>query len=113
MNDDATQQRMHRIPLALQSVFLRSNRGEDVQKAPPERMGNRVFLRNIFFRRPTSIVGPKKKGYNSSKDHVLTKGARRNAKSQKYCKASSSTTNDDHETIEVRRVVISVPHVNN
>lgn len=34
---------MSRIPLALQAVFLASNRGQEVHKPPPGRLGDRVF----------------------------------------------------------------------
>ena len=35
-----------RIPISLQAVFLSSSRGNDVYVAPPEKAGNRTFLRN-------------------------------------------------------------------
>ena len=105
--------RMQRIPLPLQSVILRSNRGENVRRAPPENMGSRTFLQNIFYRRPTSVVEPRKKVYDSSKDKVLTKGARKTAKLETQATselttttASSTTVNDDKETIEVRELAI-------
>lgn len=79
MSDGSEQwapKRMQRIPTPLQTVFLRSNRGEVVNKAPPERMGDRVFFQNFFFRRSTNYPEHKKKVYNRSKDTVLTNGAK-------------------------------------
>jgi hypothetical protein len=38
-----------RIPISLQAVFLNSNRGNDVYVAPPEKAGNRTFLRSWRF----------------------------------------------------------------
>ena len=47
-------QRGNRIPLALQNIFLASNRGETVDKPPPNRLANRWFrgLANILRRKP-------------------------------------------------------------
>lgn len=102
--------RMHRIPVALQSVFLRSNRGVNVSKAPPERLASRTFLQNIFYRRPTSIVERRTKVYDSSKDKVVSKGARKTAKLESQTTTdsttttTSSTTTQGKEAVEVRRV---------
>ena len=38
-----------RIPLALQAVFLASNRGKDVNKPPPEKAASKTFTRNWMF----------------------------------------------------------------
>ncbi|KAL7580370.1 hypothetical protein ACA910_004397 [Epithemia clementina (nom. ined.)] len=71
-----TPTRMQRIPTSLQTVFLRSNRGEEVNKAPPERMGQRTFFQNIFFRRASNAQDQKKKVYDATKDKVLAKSTK-------------------------------------
>jgi hypothetical protein len=40
-----------RIPATLQSVFLASNRGNEVHKPPPDNVAYKVFFRNWFFQR--------------------------------------------------------------
>jgi len=39
-----------RIPLALQAVFLASNRGKEVDKPPPEKLAARTFFRSVLRR---------------------------------------------------------------
>ena len=46
-----TTNRAARIPTTLQSVFLASNRGNEVHKPPPENVAFKVFFRNWFFQR--------------------------------------------------------------
>lgn len=63
-------QRQGRIPLALQAVFLASNRGKEVNKPPPNRVCNKVFKNNWFFQR-MSCSGKKvkeKKNEDSSEE---------------------------------------------
>jgi hypothetical protein len=52
------QQKPSRIPLALQVIFLHSNRGYRVDKPPPERQASKIFRRGLFFKKP---VDPKSK----------------------------------------------------
>lgn len=49
-----------RIPVALQAVFLASNRGEEVHKPPPGRVANGIFRRLLFARRGGGGVGKHK-----------------------------------------------------
>ena len=42
-----------RVPCTLQAVFLASNRGCDVKRAPPNRVGSRIF-RTWFTKRSNS-----------------------------------------------------------
>ena len=53
-----------RIPLALQAVFLASNRGKDVVKPPPSKMAHKTFFRSWIFQG----FGRKRKG-KKSKDN--------------------------------------------
>jgi actin-related protein len=46
------QQKLSRIPLPLQVIFLHSNRGFKVDKPPPERLASKVFRRGLFFKKP-------------------------------------------------------------
>lgn len=46
-----TTNRQGRIPATLQSVFLASNRGNDVSKPPPDKSASKTFFRNFFFQR--------------------------------------------------------------
>ena len=50
-----------RIPLALQAVFLASNRGKNVDKPPPEKAAHRTYFRNWMFKG----LGKKKKEKSS------------------------------------------------
>ena len=38
-----------RIPLVLQAVFLASNRGKEVTKAPPDKVASKTYTRNWMF----------------------------------------------------------------
>jgi hypothetical protein len=53
----STKLRKSRIPLALQAVFLASNRGHDVHEPPPAQTANRSFGR--FWKRRGAMTGPK------------------------------------------------------
>ena len=97
-----TPSRMQRIPTPLQTVFLRSNRGETVNKAPPQRMGHRTFFRNIFFRRPSNVADQKKKVYDRSKDKVLTKSAKVNAVQNAQADALSTGKPEKSSTTKTR-----------
>mmetsp|Transcript_11422 Transcript_11422/g.31543 ORF Transcript_11422/g.31543 Transcript_11422/m.31543 type:complete len:442 (+) Transcript_11422:219-1544(+) len=48
---ESTQTTRHRIPLALQAVFLASNRGREIHKPPTNGDANKVFVRNWLFQR--------------------------------------------------------------
>lgn len=65
-------QRIERIPLLLQSVFIKSNRGAEVNKPPPELLANKNYTNNWVFRRTDRAVRNGKKHYEKSKDKVLT-----------------------------------------
>jgi hypothetical protein len=43
-----------RIPVALQMIFLHSNRGFNVDQPPPERVASRVFPRRFFTKKQSS-----------------------------------------------------------
>lgn len=47
--------RAGRIPTSLQAVFIASQRGKDVSRAPPESMACRVFFRNWRYQRSSSV----------------------------------------------------------
>jgi hypothetical protein len=47
----ANTNKQSRIPATLQSVFLASNRGNEVHKPPPDNVAYKVFFRNWFFQR--------------------------------------------------------------
>ena len=49
-SDQMSFQKNGRVPSALQAVFLASNRGCEVKRAPPNRVGSRIF-RTIFSKR--------------------------------------------------------------
>lgn len=51
-----------RIPLALQAVFIASNRGKDVDKPPPEKAAHRTYFRSWVFK---GLGKMKKKAKNS------------------------------------------------
>lgn len=53
-----------RIPLGLQAVFIASNRGEEVHKAPPEKQANKTYIRSWIF------GGGRSKKRNSSKSNT-------------------------------------------
>lgn len=44
-------QKSSRIPLALQAVFLASNRGNEVHQPPPDKSASKVFFGNWLFQR--------------------------------------------------------------
>ena len=44
-------QKSSRIPLALQAVFLASNRGKEVHQPPPDKSASKVFFGNWLFQR--------------------------------------------------------------
>mmetsp|Transcript_29979 Transcript_29979/g.69914 ORF Transcript_29979/g.69914 Transcript_29979/m.69914 type:complete len:427 (-) Transcript_29979:28-1308(-) len=69
--------RTERIPQVLQSVFLQSNRGKEVYKAPPKQQAQRTFFNNWIFRRDKKLDETKKKEYNKDKDQVLKKSRAR------------------------------------
>ena len=52
-----------RIPLALQAVFIASNRGKNVDKPPPERAAHKTYFRNWMFKG----LGKKKKAKSNGK----------------------------------------------
>lgn len=54
-------QKSSRIPLALQAVFLTSNRGKEVHHPPPDKSASKVFLGNWLFQRRGSIGRKEKK----------------------------------------------------
>jgi hypothetical protein len=58
-----------RIPLALQAVFLASNRGNEVDRPPPERLASKTFFRAWMFKG----LGKNKKGKKGSKGSKTTK----------------------------------------
>lgn len=53
-----------RIPLSLQAVFIASNRGQDVNKPPPEKVAQKTFFRSWMFQG----IGKNKK--KSSRNYV-------------------------------------------
>ncbi|GAX24216.1 hypothetical protein FisN_4Lu592 [Fistulifera solaris] len=55
------QNKQGRIPLALQAVFLASNRGKEVHKPPPEKAANKVFFRNWLFQKASTSISRGKK----------------------------------------------------
>jgi hypothetical protein len=55
------QKKQSRIPVALQAVFLASNRGKEVHKPPPEKAANKVFFRNWLFQKASSSFSRGKK----------------------------------------------------
>ena len=55
------QRKQGRIPVALQAVFLASNRGKEVHKPPPEKAANKVFFRNWFFQKASNSFSRGKK----------------------------------------------------
>lgn len=44
-----------RIPSTLQAVFLAANRGNNVNKPPPEKVASKTFFRNWFFQRKKGL----------------------------------------------------------
>jgi ankyrin repeat protein len=67
MSNQSTNRRT-RIPLTLQAVFLASNKGQEVNKPPPNRNANRVFFRNWFFQRQAGSNETVKASVTSNKD---------------------------------------------
>lgn len=55
------QRKQGRIPVALQAVFLASNRGKDVHKPPPEKAANKVFFGNWLYQKASNTLGRGKK----------------------------------------------------
>ncbi len=55
------QNKQGRIPVALQAVFLASNRGKEVHKPPPEKAANKVFFRNWLFQKASTSFSRGKK----------------------------------------------------
>jgi hypothetical protein len=55
------QKKQSRIPVALQAVFLASNRGKEVHKPPPEKAANKVFFRNWLFQKASTSFSRGKK----------------------------------------------------
>lgn len=55
-----------RIPATLQAVFLASNRGNNVNRAPPEKVASKTFFRNWFFQRKPGSNG--RRGFWASKE---------------------------------------------
>lgn len=55
------QRKQGRIPVALQAVFLASNRGKEVHKPPPEKAANKVFFRNWLFQKASNSFSRGKK----------------------------------------------------
>jgi hypothetical protein len=49
--DTELKQKNTRIPLALQAVFLASNRGNEVHQPPPDNSASKVFSKNWLFQR--------------------------------------------------------------
>ena len=45
--------RISRIPVALQGVFLASNRGNEMNDAPPDNVASKVFVENAWMQRST------------------------------------------------------------
>lgn len=62
--------RQSRIPTALQSVFLASNRGNNVNKPPPDHSAQKVFYRNWFFQRQAGSKGRSFFGKKKNKNTV-------------------------------------------
>ncbi len=50
-----TKPKSSRIPLALQAVFLASNRGKEVNQPPPDKSASKVFFGNWLFQRRGSL----------------------------------------------------------
>jgi hypothetical protein len=67
------QQKASRIPLALQVIFLHSNRGFNVDKPPPERQASKIFRRGLFFRKPIDPKSKSKADKNTTEEATSIK----------------------------------------
>jgi len=79
-----------RIPLALQAVFIASNRGKEVNKAPPKKMGQKTYLQ--AFKTKFPVFGKKRKIKKSK--HSNNKG---NDENDDYGEDEEEPINEQHQ----------------
>mmetsp|Transcript_3886 Transcript_3886/g.8328 ORF Transcript_3886/g.8328 Transcript_3886/m.8328 type:complete len:408 (-) Transcript_3886:189-1412(-) len=97
--------RAERVPRMLQHVFLQSNRGKEVHKAPPQQQAHRTFFGNWIFRRGAKLDETKKKEYNKDKD----KGLKKSRKEARKQQAQANTLSPPSSPSATKKTISSPP----
>jgi hypothetical protein len=84
--------RQGRIPAALQSVFLASNRGKTVDRPPPGKVAYKVFFRKIFFQKK-----PEAEKNNGNKNGYKKWNKKGNKNSGKFVKNNFYKNNNNNK----------------